>query len=94
MLYQNDSPYLFDSSKFAREFDFAGTAYADGIHATASSFRRGPTFASASDLANAFRRAEAAHGEHEKRTGQRDANWADWYAAYMVAEQAGGKLPL
>jgi catechol 2,3-dioxygenase-like lactoylglutathione lyase family enzyme len=51
------------------------------------------TFASASDLASAFRRAEAAHGEHEKRTGQRDANWADWYAAYMVAEQSGKELP-
>jgi catechol 2,3-dioxygenase-like lactoylglutathione lyase family enzyme len=52
------------------------------------------TFASAPDLASAMRRAEAAHGEHEKRTGQRDANWADWYAAYMVAEQAGEELPL
>ena len=51
-------------------------------------------FASAADLASAFRRAEAAHGEHEKRTGgQRDANWPDWYAAYMVAEQAGKELP-
>ena len=51
------------------------------------------TFASANDLASALRRAEAAHGEHEKRTGQRDANWPDWYAAYMVAEQAGKELP-
>jgi catechol 2,3-dioxygenase-like lactoylglutathione lyase family enzyme len=51
------------------------------------------TFASANHLASAFRRAEAAHGEHEKRTGQRDANWADWYAAYMVAEQSGKELP-
>jgi len=51
------------------------------------------SFGSASDLANAFRRAEAAHGEHEKRTGVRDANWSDWYAAYMVAEQAGMDLP-
>jgi len=50
-------------------------------------------FASAADLANAMRRAEAAHGEHEKRTGQRDENWPDWYAAYMVAEQAGTALP-
>jgi catechol 2,3-dioxygenase-like lactoylglutathione lyase family enzyme len=50
-------------------------------------------FASATDLASALRRAEAAHGEHEKRTGQRDANWPDWYAAYMVAEQTGGELP-
>src|SRR6185369_3728557 len=48
------------------------------------------TFTSPAELANALRRAEAAHGEHEKRTGgQRDANWPDWYAAYMVAEQAG-----
>jgi catechol 2,3-dioxygenase-like lactoylglutathione lyase family enzyme len=52
------------------------------------------TFASANDLASALRRAEAAHGEHEKRTGgQRDANWPDWYAAYMAAEQAGTELP-
>jgi catechol 2,3-dioxygenase-like lactoylglutathione lyase family enzyme len=51
------------------------------------------TFASANDLAAAFRRAEAAHGEHEKRTGQRDENWPDWYAAYMVAEQSGKELP-
>jgi len=51
------------------------------------------SFASANDLASALRRAEAAHGEHEKRTGQRDANWPDWYAAYMVAEQTGQELP-
>jgi catechol 2,3-dioxygenase-like lactoylglutathione lyase family enzyme len=50
-------------------------------------------FGSASDLASALRRAEAAHGEHEKRTGERDANWPDWYAKYMVAEQAGTELP-
>ena len=50
-------------------------------------------FASAADLAGALRRAEAAHGEHEKRTGRRDENWPDWYAAYMVAEQAGTELP-
>jgi catechol 2,3-dioxygenase-like lactoylglutathione lyase family enzyme len=53
----------------------------------------GTAFASANDLASALRRAEAAHGQHEKRTGQRDANWSDWYAAYMVAEQAGKELP-
>jgi catechol 2,3-dioxygenase-like lactoylglutathione lyase family enzyme len=52
------------------------------------------SFASANDLANAMRRAEAAHGEHEKRTGERDANWPDWYAKYMVAEQAGTELPM
>jgi catechol 2,3-dioxygenase-like lactoylglutathione lyase family enzyme len=51
------------------------------------------TFASANDLASAMRRASAAHGEHEKRTGAADPNWPDWYAAYMVAEQAGTELP-
>jgi hypothetical protein len=50
-------------------------------------------FASTADLARAMRRAEAAHGEHEKRTGQRDANWSDWYAEYMVNEQSGKELP-
>lgn len=51
-------------------------------------------FASVADLASAFRRAAAAHGEHEKRNGGRhDENWPDWYAAYMVAEQAGKELP-
>ena len=50
------------------------------------------SFGSASDLASAMRRAEAAHGEHEKRLGQRDANWSDWYAEYMAAEQSGAGL--
>jgi catechol 2,3-dioxygenase-like lactoylglutathione lyase family enzyme len=51
------------------------------------------TFASANDLASALRRAEAAHGQHEKRTGQRDVNWPDWYAEYMRREQSGEELP-
>ena len=51
------------------------------------------SFGSASDLASAMRRASAAHGEHEKRIGAADANWPDWYAQYMVAEQAGTELP-
>jgi catechol 2,3-dioxygenase-like lactoylglutathione lyase family enzyme len=50
-------------------------------------------FGSANDLASAIRRAEVAHGEHEARTGQADPDWPDWYAAYMVAEQAGKELP-
>ena len=45
------------------------------------------------DLASALRRAEAAHGEHEGRIGQRDANWGDWYADYMVREKTGKDLP-
>ncbi len=52
------------------------------------------TFGSASDLASALRRAAAAHDQHEKRTGgDHRETWPDWYAAYMVAEQAGADLP-
>ena len=51
------------------------------------------TFSSSSELAAALRRAAAAHGEHEKRTGGHDDNWPDWYAEYIVREQAGEKLP-
>jgi len=50
-------------------------------------------YASVSDLAQALRRAEAAHIEHEKRTGERDVQWPDWYATYMVHEQSGEPLP-
>jgi hypothetical protein len=42
-------------------------------------------------------RAEVAFGEHEKSSGQhnyqRNAKWPEWYASYMVAEQAGTELP-
>jgi len=51
------------------------------------------SFTSAGDLADAMRRASLAHGEHEKRIGQADANWPDWYASYMVAEESGAPLP-
>jgi catechol 2,3-dioxygenase-like lactoylglutathione lyase family enzyme len=53
------------------------------------------TFASSAELAAALRRAAEAHGEHEKRNGgQHDANWPDWYADYIVREQAGQELPV
>jgi catechol 2,3-dioxygenase-like lactoylglutathione lyase family enzyme len=52
------------------------------------------SFASTSDLASALRRAAAAHGEHEKRIEEADPNWPDWYADYIVREQAGTELPL
>jgi hypothetical protein len=51
------------------------------------------TYESVEDLAEALRRAEAAHGEHEQRTGEADPNWPDWYALYMVREHAGEELP-
>ena len=58
-------------------------------------------FASTADLVSALQRAEAAHVEHQKRTGRshlfhrsdQDENWPAWYAAYMVAEQAGTDMP-
>lgn len=53
----------------------------------------GTSFTTAEDLANALRRAEAAHAEHEKRTGERDKNWPEWYADYLVREQTGEPLP-
>jgi catechol 2,3-dioxygenase-like lactoylglutathione lyase family enzyme len=51
------------------------------------------SFGSGRDLAGALRRAAAAHGQHEKRIGESDANWPDWYADYMVREQSGEELP-
>jgi hypothetical protein len=51
------------------------------------------TYDSAAELAEAMRRASAAHGEHEKRIGKADPDWPDWYAEYMVREEAGEELP-
>ncbi len=53
----------------------------------------GATFTSTDELARALKRAEAAHGEHEKRTGERDEDWPAWYAAFMLAEQTGAEPP-
>jgi catechol 2,3-dioxygenase-like lactoylglutathione lyase family enzyme len=51
------------------------------------------SFGSAEDLASALRRAAAAHGEHEARTGAEDPDWPEWYARYVVSEQAGTEPP-
>ncbi|MET7278932.1 VOC family protein [Kribbella sp. NPDC005582] len=51
------------------------------------------TYSSVEDLESALKRAAAAHGEHEARTGEADENWPAWYAAYMVAERTGTELP-
>jgi hypothetical protein len=45
---------------------------------------------SVTELAEALRRAEAAHGEHEQEIGHPDADWPDWYAQFMIAEQSEG----
>jgi catechol 2,3-dioxygenase-like lactoylglutathione lyase family enzyme len=50
-------------------------------------------FASPADLESALRRAAAAHGQHEARTGRAHPNWPDWYADYMAREQAGEEPP-
>jgi catechol 2,3-dioxygenase-like lactoylglutathione lyase family enzyme len=51
------------------------------------------SFESVEGLSKAMQRAAVAHGEHEKRIGQADPDWPDWYAQYMAAEQAGTELP-
>lgn len=51
------------------------------------------TFGSSFELAGALRRAAAAHGEHETRTGKHDENWQDWYAEYIMREQTGQASP-
>jgi hypothetical protein len=50
------------------------------------------TFDSASDLAQALRRAAEAHGEHEKQAGRADPEWPIWYAQYLEREQVGWLL--
>ena len=52
------------------------------------------SYASVNDLTLALIRAATAHGEHEKRTGEYDEKWPEWYATYMVAEQSGTELPV
>ena len=64
------------------------TRTAEAVTSTAT------TFGSTADLTSALIRAAIAHGEHETRTGAADPNWPGWYAAYMVAEQAGTEPPL
>jgi catechol 2,3-dioxygenase-like lactoylglutathione lyase family enzyme len=51
------------------------------------------SYGSAAELADAMRRASQAHGRHEERIGKADPDWPDWYAEYMVREQAGQELP-
>jgi catechol 2,3-dioxygenase-like lactoylglutathione lyase family enzyme len=58
-------------------------------------------YGSAAELEGALQRAEAAHRAYENRTrhsrllhrSAQDNHWPAWYAAYMVAEQAGSDLP-
>ena len=103
-----DEPYLFGSRRLDGEDperrsyrSFASFSDPDGngwlfqeITARLPGRIDGPTtFASPSDLAAALKRAAAAHGAHEQRTGQHDADWFTWYAEYLVREQAGEPLP-
>jgi catechol 2,3-dioxygenase-like lactoylglutathione lyase family enzyme len=47
------------------------------------------TYPSPRDLAQALRRAEAAHRALLAQTRQSSADWPDWYADYLVREQSG-----
>jgi catechol 2,3-dioxygenase-like lactoylglutathione lyase family enzyme len=51
------------------------------------------TYGSAGELAQALRRAVAAQGEQATPASGIDPNRLDWYAEYMVREQAGEELP-
>jgi catechol 2,3-dioxygenase-like lactoylglutathione lyase family enzyme len=103
-----DQPYLFGSLRVSgpdperRSYhSFASFSDPDGngwllqeVTARAPGRVAGDTtYASAGDLSQALRRAAAAHGQHEERTGQPDPNWPDWYAEYMVREQTGEEQP-
>ena len=46
------------------------------------------SYENAADLADALRRAAAAHGRHEQEIGHADPDWPDWYAQYMADEAA------
>ena len=103
-----DEPYLFGSSRVSgpdpgrRSYrshasfsdpDGNGWLLQEVTERLPGRVEAGTAFASAADLAAALRRAAAAHGEHEKRTGGHDVNWPDWYAEYIANEQAGKPLP-
>jgi catechol 2,3-dioxygenase-like lactoylglutathione lyase family enzyme len=103
-----DEPYLFGSSRVSgpdperRSYrshasfsdpDGNGWLLQEVTERLPGRVEAGTGFASAADLAAALRRAAAAHGEHEKRTGGHDVNWPDWYAEYIANEQAGKPLP-
>ena len=45
-------------------------------------------YESADDLADALRRAAAAHGEHEARTGEEDADWPTLVRALHASASA------
>jgi catechol 2,3-dioxygenase-like lactoylglutathione lyase family enzyme len=103
-----DEPYLFGSlrvkgsdpkrasySSFAsfRDPDGNGWLFQEITARLPGRVEGATTFISSAELSKALQRAAAAHGEHEKRTGKHDDNWPDWYADYIVREQAGEKLP-
>ncbi|GAA4483361.1 hypothetical protein GCM10023094_34810 [Rhodococcus olei] len=70
------------------------TDIVNGQAADGAGIAQAASFASVNDLVQALVRAAIAHGRHEEHTGEYDANWPQWYAAYMVAEQTGAPLPV
>ena len=55
--------------------------------------RRRDAFASATIWRARFGARRPPTASTRSAPAQRDENWPDWYAAYMVAEQAGEELP-
>jgi len=104
-----DEPYLFGRSRVAgrdpdgssyrsfasfRDPDGNGWLFQEVTSRLPGRVAADTTYTSASELAAALKRAEAAHGEYETRMGAgRDENWPEWYAAYLVAEQSGAEPP-
>ena len=41
---------------------------------------------------NSTNHSYASFASFKERTGEPDPNWPDWYAEYIVAEQAGTQL--
>jgi hypothetical protein len=44
-------------------------------------------------LAGLLREAEQAHGQFERQLGHRDADWPDWYAAFIVSKLQERRQP-
>lgn len=70
------------------------TDIVNGQAADEADLAQAASFASVNDLVQASVRAAIAHGRHGERTGEYDANWPRWYAAYTDAEQTGAPLPV
>jgi hypothetical protein len=49
-----------------------------------------PADLSREQLAGLLREAERAHAEYERELGERDEDWPDWYAGYILERLKNG----